>query len=446
MAEVPLKSRPANVRYSEKEVRKYLSWLAYQMKARDQSVFMIENLQPDWLPTPWQRASYMILSRLVSTFVISLLIGVFIGVLSWQLDWGLNASLYEQFSVPVWDSLVEEVLLSVFVTCWIGLILGVTALIVDLFIEPNFNQPWKMSAVITGYVLFPLIMVGLTATYLPFILELGVFERLVPDQGFVVKYALVPVNIGGLSAPWPRICVTGFLIAVLLGGVEGIRRRDRTIKKDISSVDTLKWSWADTRHALVGAAIGLVVDFVIQDFLYTPILCFTFGLFGGAMPGLRTMKTRPNQGITLSIRNAFLVSLGCVIIAAFSWVYFYFMVWPGVAEINGIGVDSSLGYSEKGLSFTLDFVQFYLFFVMFLALFKYGLLDVVYHYTLRWLLYRKKYLPLRLVPLLEYAATELNFLQKVGGGYIFIHRYLLEHLAGLEAARLSKESDAGRAG
>ena len=33
---------------------------------------------------------------------------------------------------------------------------------------------------------------------------------------------------------------------------------------------------------------------------------------------------------------------------------------------------------------------------------------------------------------LDYAAEELNFLQKVGGGYIFVHRYLLEYFAAME--------------
>ena len=29
----------------------------------------------------------------------------------------------------------------------------------------------------------------------------------------------------------------------------------------------------------------------------------------------------------------------------------------------------------------------------------------------------------------DYAAGDLHFLQKVGGGYIFVHRYLLEYFA-----------------
>jgi hypothetical protein len=60
----------------------------------------------------------------------------------------------------------------------------------------------------------------------------------------------------------------------------------------------------------------------------------------------------------------------------------------------------------------------------------YGGATVLQHYTLRWLLYRNDYLPLRLVPFLDYC-TERIFLRPVGGGYIFVHRLLMEHFASL---------------
>lgn len=37
-------------------------------------------------------------------------------------------------------------------------------------------------------------------------------------------------------------------------------------------------------------------------------------------------------------------------------------------------------------------------------------------------------IPLNLVSLLDYASERI-FLQRVGGGYIFVHRMLLEHFA-----------------
>ena len=61
----------------------------------------------------------------------------------------------------------------------------------------------------------------------------------------------------------------------------------------------------------------------------------------------------------------------------------------------------------------------------------YGGLDVIQHITLRFLLRRYGYLPKDCVRFLDYA-TRLIFLQKVGPGYIFIHRQLLDYFSGLE--------------
>ena len=50
---------------------------------------------------------------------------------------------------------------------------------------------------------------------------------------------------------------------------------------------------------------------------------------------------------------------------------------------------------------------------------------------IRLILAREGYLPWKLAPFLDYAAKDLTILRKVGGGYIFIHRYLLEHFAAM---------------
>ena len=53
------------------------------------------------------------------------------------------------------------------------------------------------------------------------------------------------------------------------------------------------------------------------------------------------------------------------------------------------------------------------------------------HFALRLMLYRMGYIPWNYARFLDYAAERL-FLQKVGGGYIFVHRMLLEHFAQME--------------
>lgn len=54
----------------------------------------------------------------------------------------------------------------------------------------------------------------------------------------------------------------------------------------------------------------------------------------------------------------------------------------------------------------------------------------IQHLTLRFILYRANYIPWNYTHFLEYT-TERIFLQKVGEGYIFVHRLLLEHFAAL---------------
>ncbi|MDJ0573856.1 MAG: hypothetical protein QNJ65_01650 [Xenococcaceae cyanobacterium MO_234.B1] len=55
-------------------------------------------------------------------------------------------------------------------------------------------------------------------------------------------------------------------------------------------------------------------------------------------------------------------------------------------------------------------------------------LVLIQHFTLRVILWWRGYIPWNYARFLNYA-TERIFLRKVGGGYIFIHRMLLEHFA-----------------
>jgi len=59
------------------------------------------------------------------------------------------------------------------------------------------------------------------------------------------------------------------------------------------------------------------------------------------------------------------------------------------------------------------------------------------HFALRFVLCYLGYSPWNYARFLDYAAERL-FLQKVGGGYIFVHRMLLEHFA---AMPLEQEKD-----
>jgi hypothetical protein len=108
------------------------------------------------------------------------------------------------------------------------------------------------------------------------------------------------------------------------------------------------------------------------------------------------MKTRPNQGLWLSVRNALRVGGG-----------FGLIIGLMIGLLGGAGNGLSYGFLS-GLCAGL----------------WYGGLDVLQHGIVRLLLYFRGDAPLNYDRFLDYAADELNFLQKVGG-YVFIHRYLL---------------------
>ena len=70
-------------------------------------------------------------------------------------------------------------------------------------------------------------------------------------------------------------------------------------------------------------------------------------------------------------------------------------------------------------------VGLFVFTAMFLI---YGGFTVLMHYVLRlWLAWRTP-LPLDLVRMLD-RASELGLLRRVGGGYVFLHRTLLDYFA-----------------
>ncbi len=65
----------------------------------------------------------------------------------------------------------------------------------------------------------------------------------------------------------------------------------------------------------------------------------------------------------------------------------------------------------------------------------------IQHFILRLILYHNGYIPWNLIPFLDYCVERI-FLRKVGGGYIFIHRHLMEYFASLtseDIERLSTE-------
>jgi hypothetical protein len=166
------------------------------------------------------------------------------------------------------------------------------------------------------------------------------------------------------------------------------------------SVFYLEWmqpNWLSTRAQQKVVNLGAVIPSVlvmglVSGLVFGLVSGLVIGLVGGLLDGLVpdeiTTRTVPNEGIRRSARMALVIGL-----------------------VSGL---------VTGLVFGLVS-----------GLWKGGL-ACLQHLILRFLLWRNDFAPWHYVRFLDYAAERV-FLRKVGGGYIFVHRLLLEYFATLES-------------
>ena len=179
-------------------------------------------------------------------------------------------------------------------------------------------------------------------------------------------------------------------------------------RKNIQPIERLRLSWLEMLYSLfMGLLAGMVVGMVVG---------LIFGRFIGLISWMiekEEIVTRkfPNDGIRRSARSAL-----------------FFGLLDGL--LFGVVVGLLFGI-KSGLIDGL-FVGFWswLFFGPF-AWLRYGGRACIQHFVLRIMLWRNGSAPLHYVSFLDCAAGRI-FLRKVGGGYIFVHRLLLEYFASLE--------------
>jgi hypothetical protein len=213
--------------------------------------------------------------------------------------------------------------------------------------------------------------------------------------------------------------------------------------RDIQPVETIKWSCQSAKKGCrSGLNFGLIFGLIFAIFFVLIItffgedngkgnllfLFFMFGfmyvqcvigssLFGCLFGGFRgpeiQQKGEPNQGIWKSLRNSIIfvllglgfgLILGLCLGLSFNWfIGFRVGLWCGLI----LGLIGGLIGGGTGC---------------------------IRHAALRQKFYRLGYSPWNYVSFLDYA-TERLFLQKVGGGYIFVHRMLMEHFAEMSLER-----------
>jgi hypothetical protein len=118
-------------------------------------------------------------------------------------------------------------------------------------------------------------------------------------------------------------------------------------------------------------------------------------------PGALVRRSMASAGIVLAF--AFVISVP---------IYVHYFVWPSSDVVPGwFNVLTLLSWSA-----------------LFLALERGGYFTIRHHLA-RLLLWRSGRAPWNYVSLLD-AAVDRILVRRVGGGYIFVHRMLMEHLAG----------------
>jgi hypothetical protein len=200
--------------------------------------------------------------------------------------------------------------------------------------------------------------------------------------------------------------------SVVLGTVFSTNNEEFYYEKPIA----LKWSW---KMGILGLLLGLLLGAIGQLLGWegSTISSGFMGLFLGLVNGFYRVemeRTLPNQSIRQNLKNIFVV-----------WVSFLIL-----SILLSIGIIGSQVLEPRltificllfGLSSAIPFV-----FVLG------GGQQFISHYTLRILMHRNDFMPWKYIPFLDYC-TNLIFLRRVGGGYIFVHRLLMEHFAAMYA-------------
>jgi hypothetical protein len=408
--------RPKDQPYTKSQSVHWLNCLANQMINHSQTVFSLETLQPSWLLARGWRWFYVTFTRVLpwlfflpffglratpALIIAGLVIGL-AGIV--QFDWRGTQRVGK--GIP---TALSMIVVGLAVCVSVGLIQGSF----EVLTWTNTSEPVIELSLLSEHTV--------VANW---------WERMALDAG---------LSWGEISAIRSGVLM-GFILGILAILFFWHRDSQRNLLNDIKTREALIWSRDDMRRSIkrwvltglgIGAIIGGVVGLLSYQILlsdYTRggndieqaqsqaliagygtammamfIVAFIFFFIGVIFAGIRdspiAKKVSPNQGMHLTFRNAGFLGTGTCLIAAV------------VFKIIDLGYWLQWGYSIGLLTFLW-----------------YGGLDVIQHYILRLILWINGNTSFNYVRFLDYASERI-FLRKVGGGYIFVHRLLMEHFA-----------------
>ncbi|MGK7940273.1 MAG: NACHT domain-containing NTPase [Crocosphaera sp.] len=299
------------------QTRHYLHWLARQLDHNNQTIFLIEKLQPTDLASRGQRRIYRLIYNLIDAPFWWLI-----------LFWALFSRSGDLVNSIMWTSLT--ILLSLFV------------------------------------------------------INISDFDKVKP----VEKIKINPISI--IKSTSLTILIVNLTLVIYW-----LIYKLRTIYPFIDQLFVLDY-------------------YPTRAWFYMQICGLIFGFAAGITSRELEIKIKPNQGIRSSIYNTMLTT-GLLIILVGGLYLGLWMISGWLNQIN------------EGL-FVVSWTAWNLITMVFAYLiFSKSSQAVLQHFSLRLVLTFKGYTPWNYARFLDYC-TEQSLLQRVGGGYRFIHRLLQEHL------------------
>jgi Predicted NTPase (NACHT family) len=247
--------------------------------------------------------------------------------------------------------------------------------------------------------------------------------------------------------------IYGLVIGLLFlaaSGFGGATELIPQLGRDIRPVEMVEWSWENTKvisNIQKGLAIGLstfpgiflifvCTSGIFYNIRYGAIYGVVYGLIVGLIVSVASTLAgilnngwssqmlaedqlfQPNEGIHRSLRNSLFAG-------------YFFGPIGGLASGAVVGLAFGLvgGLPDWHiLSFGFAIV-FTIIFILNLALMRGGI-ACIEHYILRWYLQKEGGIAWNYIHFLDYASERI-LLRKIGGGYMFIHRLILDYFANL---------------
>ncbi|QIZ70337.1 adenylate/guanylate cyclase domain-containing protein [Oxynema aestuarii] len=395
--------RGGQQKYSLKTTKYWLSYLAKQLKKQGETIFSIEQIQSSWLPNSWGKFKYHL--------EFCLLFGAIFGAVLFLLFPVVFP--HTNLTCPSWVFLVYGMVG--------GSSVGIYAAIAWTLLNRLLGKRIRSSV---GGLIFSL--VGGFAI-LPTVASVYMTSCLIDNFAIEGLFSFQS-TIAYLGSFFPLFYLISALNAISFWAV---------LRTSISPSMKLKWSPTLAKKKLIygmiwglksGLILGLIYWITLVEEILPTVLLVTYplsplarltililaseligGLIGGMLGffigGLTGMTisttTMPNQGIWHTLYNA--ICLGGMTT----------LIWGAIAASFG----SHFSIVAIPLGVAVGMMS--------------GGITALKHLLLRLNLRSLGLIPWNYARFLNYA-TSCIFLQKVGGGYIFVHRLLLEHFAAMD--------------